>query len=467
MTRLVDEPAGGSIAALTQAYASRKLSPVDVCEAYLARVDVLEPRLNAFVHLEREALLADARAAQRELANGAAHRPLLGIPVAIKDMIDVAGMPTTCHSKLLLRNVPGADAECVARLRTAGALIMGKLATHEFARGGPAFDLPFPPARNPWKTTHHPGGSSSGAGAGVAAGLFPLAIGTDTGGSVRHPAAACGIAGFKPGYDRISRAGVFPLAPTLDHVGPLARRVADIALAWEVMRTDANPAALDSIAFCKSLQQADRQMPLRARIGYLRHFHDIDVEASAEIAAGVDAAVATLAALGADIEEVHTLPLTDYFDINRIILHAEAWQIHRHWLAERPADYASATRRGFFEGSFYSAADYLDAMRCRQLLNRNLAHLFERYDFLVCGNSLHLPCPIDDEALVAVSYSMQARVPFNLSGDPAISLMCGLSESGLPLSFQLAAPFGRERELLGVSAAYEHATPWKDMRPPL
>jgi aspartyl-tRNA(Asn)/glutamyl-tRNA(Gln) amidotransferase subunit A len=463
-------PATDAMSLLT-VYASRELSPVEACKAYLDRIEALEPSLHTFVHLDRQRLLADAHEAERKLVQSSSaaldEHPLLGVPVAIKDMIDVAGMPTTCHSKILLGNIARADADCTGRLRRAGALIMGKLATHEFARGGPAFDLPFEPARNPWNPTHHPGGSSSGAGAGVAAGLFPLAIGTDTGGSVRHPAAACGIAGFKPSYDRVSRAGVFPLSPTLDHVGPLARRVCDLALAFEAMDAGNDAPWPERLSFCRSLRECDANAAAGARIGYLRRFHMQDVPASPEICAGIDSAAATFAELGAHVEEVDTVALTDYFDVNRVILHAEAWQIHQHWLRERPSDYAAATRRGFFEGSFYSAADYLDAMRCRQLLKRHIASLFDRYDFLICGSSLHLPCAIDDGALLAKSYSMQARVLFNLSGDPALGLMCGLSPDKLPLSFQLAAKYGRDRALLRLGAAYENATPWKDVWPPL
>src|SRR5690348_18346876 len=176
-----------------------------------------------------------ARAAEKELSAGRVRGPLHGIPVGIKDIIDVAGLPTTCHSKILVNKVATADAAVIARLRQAGAIILGKLSTHEFAIGGPSFDLPFPPARNPWNPAHHPGGSSSGSGAGVAGGLFPMALGSDTGGSVRNPASACGIVGLKPTYGLVSRRGVFPLSFTLDHVGPMTRTVADNALMLEVI----------------------------------------------------------------------------------------------------------------------------------------------------------------------------------------------------------------------------------------
>ena len=190
-----------------RAIAARKLSPVELTTALLERIGRLDPKLHVFIRLDAEAAMDAARAAEAEIASGRRRGPLHGVPVGIKDIIDVAGLPTTCHSKILVDNVAAADAVCVSRLRGAGAIVMGKLSTHEFAIGGPSFDLPWPPARNPWNTDHHPGGSSSGSGAGVAAGLFPLALGSDTGGSVRNPASACGIVGLKPTYGLVSRRG--------------------------------------------------------------------------------------------------------------------------------------------------------------------------------------------------------------------------------------------------------------------
>ena len=209
-----------SAAEAVRAFAARRLSPVELLTALLARIERLDPTLHAFTRLDADAAMDAARAAEAEIAAGRVRGPLHGVPVGVKDIIDVAGLPTTCHSKILLDNVAKADAVVISKLRQAGAIILGKLSTHEFAIGGPSFDLPFPPARNPWNADHHPGGSSSGSGAGVCAGLFPLALGSDTGGSVRNPASACGIVGLKPTYGLVSRRGVFPLSFTLDHVGP-------------------------------------------------------------------------------------------------------------------------------------------------------------------------------------------------------------------------------------------------------
>src|SRR5436305_2268240 len=238
--------------------------------ALLERIDRLDPKLNAFIRLDGDAAMAAARAAETEIDLGRLRGSLHGVPVGIKDIIDVAGLPTTCHSKILIDNVAAADAVCVSRLRGAGAIIVGKLSTHEFAIGGPSFDLPWPPARNPWNTDHHPGGSSSGSGAGVAAGLFPMALGSDTGGSVRNPASACGIVGLKPTYGLVSRRGVFPLPFTLDHLCPLTRTVSDNALMLDVIAghdpLDPGSAAVTSGHYAAGLERGVRGL----RIGFIR-----------------------------------------------------------------------------------------------------------------------------------------------------------------------------------------------------
>ena len=224
-----------SAAEIGAAYAARRLSPVELVKALLARIAELEPQLHAFIKLDGDAALADAREAEREIRAGRMRGPLHGVPVGIKDIIDIAGEVTTCHSKIFLKNKAKEDAEVVSRLRAAGAILFGKLSLHEFAIGGPSFDLPFPPARNPWNTDHHPGGSSSGSGTALAAGFLPIALGTDTGGSIRNPAGTCGVVGLKPTYGLVSRRGVFPLAFTLDHIGPMTRSVRDAALALDVL----------------------------------------------------------------------------------------------------------------------------------------------------------------------------------------------------------------------------------------
>src|SRR5690348_15518480 len=286
------------------AIAARKLSPVELTTALLERIAKLDPRLHVLIRLDAEAAMAAARAAEAEIMAGRPRGPLHGVPVGIKDIVDVAGLPTTCHSKILIDHVAAADAVCVSRLRGAGAIVLGKLSTHEFAIGGPSFDLPWPPARNPWNTDHHPGGSSSGSGAGIAAGLFPLALGSDTGGSVRNPASACGIVGLKPTYGLVSRRGVFPLSFTLDHVGPMTRTVGDNVLLLDVIAghdpLDPGSVAAPSGHYASGLERGVRGL----RIGFIRHFHETDMPADPEVKAALEQVAGTLRTLGAEIRDV-------------------------------------------------------------------------------------------------------------------------------------------------------------------
>src|SRR4051812_15689490 len=260
-------------AAAAHAVAHKQLSPVELMKAHLARIEKLDPRLNAFIRLDAEAALEAAKVAETEASAGRLRGPLHGVPVGIKDIIDVAGLPTTCHSKILEGHLATSDAVCVSKLRQAGAIVVGKLSTHEFAIGGPSFDLPWPPARNPWNPDHHPGGSSSGSGSGVAAGLFPMALGSDTGGSLRNPASACGIVGLKPTHGLVSRRGVFPLSFTLDHVGPLTRPVADNALMVETIAghapLDPGSAAAPAGHYAAALDRALQGGVRGLRIGFI------------------------------------------------------------------------------------------------------------------------------------------------------------------------------------------------------
>jgi aspartyl-tRNA(Asn)/glutamyl-tRNA(Gln) amidotransferase subunit A len=399
---------------------------------------------------------AAARAAEAEIAKQGPRSALHGIPVGLKDIIDLKGHPTTCHSRVRAGHVAAADAAVVALLREAGAVFPGKLATHEFAIGGPTFGLPFPPARNPWNRDHHPGGSSSGSGAAVASRMLPVALGTDTGGSIRNPASQCGIVGLKPTYDLVPRAGVFPLAFTLDHVGPMARTVRDAALLLNVLAGSREDYARDLHKGVAGL-----------RIGFVRHFHETDEPATAEVAAGLDAAAAVLAAEGAVVRDIALPPLGAFAAVNRTILYGESASVHGRWLRERPEDYGALTRKRLLPGLLLPAEDFAAAQRARTGLVAAVEAAFGEVDLLLTASSMDPPCRIDDAEEVERTYSRQARVPFNVTGHPAITLMCGLTPVGLPLSFQLAAPWHAEALLLRAAAAHERATPWKDMAPPV
>ena len=455
-----------SAAEIAKAFAAKTLSPVELVTALLARIEALDPRLNAFIRLDAEGALLAAAQAEKELAAGRSRGPLHGIPVGIKDIIDVAGLPTTAHSKILVDNIAEADAPVIQKLRQAGAVIMGKLSTHEFAIGGPSFDLPFAPARNPWNRDHHPGGSSSGSGAGVAAGLFPLALGTDTGGSVRNPASACGIVGLKPTYGLVSRRGVFPLSFTLDHVGPLTRTVGDNALLLDAIAgydpADPGSAATTSRQFGRLLDRGVRDL----RIGFIRHFHERDLPAHPEVAAALEDVARVLQAEGAQVRSVTLPTLPEFAGINRVILCSEAWSIHAPWLRERPGDYGKLARRRLLPGAFMTAGDYVGAQRRRAEVIAAVEDRLREYDVLLCASSMDPASRLDDPDETARTYPRQARTPFNVTGHPALAMMSGLSRSGLPLSVQFAGRYFDEATVLRVAAAYERATAWHKKKPP-
>src|SRR4051812_9498928 len=456
-----------SAAEAARAIAARELSPVELTQALLDRIEQLDPRLNVFIRLDADAAMAAARAAETEISAGRACGPLHGVPVGIKDIIDVAGLPTTCHSKILIDNIANADAVCVAKLRGAGAIVLGKLSTHEFAIGGPSFDLPWPPARNPWNPDHHPGGSSSGSGSGVAAGLFPMALGSDTGGSIRNPASACGIVGLKPTYGLVSRRGVFPLSFTLDHVGPMTRTVADNALLLDAIAghdpADPGSAATHARHFGRMLDRGVRDL----RLGFVRHFHELDKPAHPEVTAALEDAARVLQAEGAEVRTVTLPSLNEFAAVNRVILCSEAWSIHAPWLRSRPGDYGQLSRQRLLPGAFMNAGDYVGAQRRRLQMIAAVEEAFRDFDVLICASSMDPASRIEDPEETLRTYSRQARTPFNVTGHPAAAMMAGLARNGLPVSVQFVGRYYDDATVLRVAAAYERATPWHKNKPPI
>ncbi len=455
------------IAEASQAFAARTLSPVELLTSLLQRIEQLDPVLHAFIRLDADAAMDAARAAETEIAAGRKRGPLHGVPVGVKDIIDVAGLPTTCHSKILVDNVARHDAVVIEHLRAAGAVIIGKLSTHEFAIGGPSFDLPFPPARNPWNPDHHPGGSSSGSGAGVCAGLFPGALGTDTGGSVRNPASACGIVGLKPTYGLVSRRGVFPLSFTLDHVGPLTRTVADAALMLDALAghdpADPGSATTPAHNFGRLLDRGVRDL----RVGFVRHFHERDMPAHPEVTAALEDAARVLQAEGAEVRTITLPSLNEFAAINRVILCSEAWSIHAPWLRSRPGDYGKLARRRLLPGAFMAAGDYVGAQRRRLQVIAAVEDALRDVDVLLCGSSLDPASRIEDAEETQRTYPRQARTPFNVTGHPALAMMSGLASTGLPVSVQFVGRYFDDATVLRVAAAYERATQWHKRRPPI
>jgi aspartyl-tRNA(Asn)/glutamyl-tRNA(Gln) amidotransferase subunit A len=338
---------------------------------------------------------------------------------------------------------------------------------HEFAIGGVSFDLPFPPARNPWNIHHHPGGSSSGSGAALAAGMVPLALGTDTGGSIRNPAGACGVVGLKPTYGAVSRRGVFPLAFTLDHVGPMGRTVGDIALMLdEIIGHDARDPG--STPRMQSDFGADIERdPRGLRVGFVRHFSDTDVPAHPEVTGALEEVASVLMHLGVDVRPVELPTLQELSAARQVIMFAESWAIHADWLRSRPGDYGAESRRRLMAGAFLSAGDYIQAQQRRAQLTATVDDVFRDMDVLLTANMMEPACRIDDPEASARTSPHQPRTPFNLTGHPALAMMCGLSSGGMPLSVQLVGRFHGEKSLLRVAAAYERATDWHTRRPSL
>jgi aspartyl-tRNA(Asn)/glutamyl-tRNA(Gln) amidotransferase subunit A len=456
-----------SVAKIAEAIAARKLSPVELMQALLARVDKLEPRLHAFIKIDGDQALAAARAAETEIMAGRGRGPLHGVPVGIKDIIDVAGLPTTCHSKVLEGNMATANAVCVGKLLGAGAIVMGKLSTHEFAIGGPSFDLPWPPARNPWNTDHHPGGSSSGSGSGVAGGLFPMALGTDTGGSVRNPASCCGIVGMKATYGLVSRRGVFPLSFTLDHVGPMTRTVTDNALMLEAIAGhdpgDPGSAPSPQGHYASALERGVKGL----RIGFVRHFHEVDTPATPEVTAALQHVARSLQMAGAEVRDIVLPSLGEFGAVNRVILQSEAWSIHSKWLRERPGDYGRFGRRRLMAGAFMNSGDYVLAQRRRREMIAAVEDAFREVDVLLCASSMDPACRIEDTPEVERTYPRQARTPFNTTGHPALAMMSGLSSGGMPLSVQFVGRYFDEATIFQVARTWEQVSGMDRKHPPI
>ena len=463
----MSDPAFLSVADAAELLRDKKLSPVEYAKALIARVEQYDGKLNAFLHFTPEIALADARRAEAEIARGEWRGPLHGVPYGLKDIVDYAGLPTTAHSKILADNIAAADSVVTQKLRAAGGVFMGKLSTHEFATGGPCFDLPWPPARNPWNRDHFCGGSSSGSGVATAAGFVPAAIGSDTAGSIRNPATMCGVVGMKGTYGLVSRRGVFPLAYSLDHIGPLTRTVKDNALMLDLIAGhDAlDPASADARAgnYMAALGQGAKGL----RIGVIRHFYTRDLEGDAEMVASIEAALKVFAGLGASVKEIETAPLGEYAACNRAILSAEAYAIHEKWLQERPEDYARLTRERILAGAFVSAADYINALRVRGKLTRAFHALFSDIDIVITASALDPACRIDDPAEIDRTYARQARSPFNVTGSPALSIPTGFSKAGLPLGMQLVGKPFSEALLYRAGHAYERETKWVERHPAL
>ena len=455
------DPTQLTITDLGAAYRARKLSPVDATRACLARIAERDPEIHAFITVTAELALDQARTAEAELARGEDRGPLHGVPIALKDLIDTAGVRTTGGSGVFEDRVPTEDAEVARRLRAAGAVLLGKLNLHEVAYGASGFIGRFPTTRNPRNPAHICGGSSSGSGAAVAAGMCHAALGSDTSGSIRIPAALCGIVGFMPSYGLVSLRGVMPLSWSYDHVGPMTRSVRDAALVLAAIAGYDN-ADITSIAFPASdyvaAADAGAGAPAAAlRIGVARtHFFD---DLHPEVATAVERALGVLAGLGAALRDVEVA-----VDDDRTVFRAESWEYHRPWVDQSPERYQPETLRRIRTGEAVTAADYIARLHDLQRMRRGAAALFADIDLIVTPTSA-VPAPsfaeLDghlDDLRPRELVLMRTTRMFDVLGTPGISVPCGVTSAGLPIGLQIIGAPGADAAVLRLAAAYEAAT---------
>ncbi len=478
---MTESPAGGdparelaylSLAALADRLHRRELSPVEITRVYLDRIAALDGRLAAFITVTADRALAEAAAAEREIATGQYRGPLHGVPLALKDLLYTAGVRTTAGSKILSDFVPTEDATVVTRLRAAGALSLGKTNLEEFAFGATSINPHHGTCRNPWDLARIAGGSSGGSAAAVAAGLCSASIGTDSGGSIRQPSALCGLVGLKPTYGRVSRHGVVPLSWSQDHVGPIARTVRDAAL------------LLQAIAGHDPRDPASSRAPvpdylgaLGAGVAGLRFALPRDFffdRTDPPVAAAVRAAARTLEGLGANVEEVPLPHAGLTVAAGATILFAEATAYHERWLRTRPQDYGPLVRARLRVGAAILATDYLKAQRARGVLIAETERLFDQVDALLTPTTA-IAAPRHDEHTIrwpdgddedVRGATLRFTRPFNLLGFPAISIPCGFTSDGLPIGLQIVGRPFAEATVLRVARAYEAATAWTASRPP-
>ena len=458
-----DAIAYATIRELGARYRKRELSPVEVARALLARIEKLDPALHAFVTLTPDRALADARAAEDALRRGD-ERPLLGIPVGHKDIYLTKGIRTTGGSALFADWVPDSDSTVGRRWQDAGTVLLGKLITHEFAFGLQFPGHRFQPARNPWNLEHIPGGSSSGSGAALAAGLLHGATGSDTGGSIRGPAAFCGITGLKPTYGRVSRAGVMTLSWTLDHTGPMARTVEDCAyLLQAIAGHDAADPACSTRPVDDYVGALDGNVR-GLRIGVPRNyfFEDADTD---NVRAFEDA-LGTLRKLGADVRDLQ-IPAFNLSRSFMLIMLSEAFAYHEQDLRLHPELYGEMLRERLLTGALVTGPEYVQAQRVRMQICADVAEVMKTVDVLATPTTPKTAPTFKTMYDPELAFPRTNMPPFNLTGQPTLALPCGLSASGLPLSLQLSGRAFEEATVLRLGHAYQRATDWHTRRPPV
>ena len=461
-----------TLSSLSKALRRKEISPVEVTRAYLERIDAFDRKINAFITLLPRQALQAALQAEKNILKRTYLGPLQGIPFAAKDLFFTRGIRTTCGSKILRNFVPGYDATVIERLNASGAILLGKLNMHEFAYGATSVNPHYGPVRNPWNLERITGGSSGGSAAALACSFVPLTLGTDTGGSIRIPSSLCGIAGLKPTYGRVSRNGVYPLCWSLDHPGPMAKTVADLAMAMNTLAgyDPRDPSTRQSSVpnYVKALTGEIKGVRLGIPVSY--YFDHLDPE----VRAAVQKAIRVLKGLGAKVQKISIPQLPEASMAAYVVLLAEAAASLEKWHRTRPMDLGDDVRSRLNLGAALMATQYLKAQRIRRKVRENFAQAFQKVQAIVTPQ-LPITAPKMDQGSVSWGKKTEAvssaltrftRI-YNLVGIPSLSLPCGFSSSGMPIGLQIAGRPFDEETVLKVGYAYEMNTPWKYQSPSL
>lgn len=473
MPNLPTQPHALTIAQASALLREKALSPVDLVDSVLERIEETDGKLNAYAFVAIDSALEAARHAEQEIMNGEWRSPLHGVPLALKDVYRTAGIPTEAESRLLKGYVPEQDSGVADRLKQSGAIIVGKTVTPEFAYF--AYPREERRARNPWNLEFHPGGSSTGSGVSVAADSAMGAMGTDSGGSIRKPAAMNGIAGLKPSFGRVTKRGVLQLSATMDHCGPLCKTVEDIALIMSVV-AGYDPDDVTSIDVPVPNLTAHLNRGVRGlRLGIERkHFLSEDV--TPPVRSSVEAALATFETLGAVVVDVDIPDLELAMTAASALLLVEASSYHRRWLTERPGEYAPGTRFMLQLGNLIPAASYLRALQIRRQFKATMQAVFERNQLAALltptlSNAAitlaeRFPPPNEGEDRIPIKWNSHC-MPFNLTGQPALSIPCGFTDDNIPIGLQIVGTPFDEPTVLRIGKAYESATAWHLKAPPI